>query len=269
MGDLLLCNEPLAAMPYYMEGIGINVYSLEELNYYILNNTLLIDRDFMSEELCDWIESEQQQPKLADALRQIIRTSSRITLFVSEILNFCAYCTAKEITEIMELLSQLEEKSDFECCKLRADKLMEKEKYLGSIYEYKRLLGMKDDSNENRKLRGDIYHNLATAYARLFLFDTAVKYFEKAYNRNGDRRSIWACLYACRCKNDARLFDSISKKYAVSNEEVEQLDGVLLHVKQSDLMRDALKRSQNIIEHEQINAEILRCKEEYREINAI
>ena len=33
MGDLLLCNYPLAAMPYYIEELSINIYSLEELCY--------------------------------------------------------------------------------------------------------------------------------------------------------------------------------------------------------------------------------------------
>ena len=31
MGELLLCNEAIAAMPYYIEGVAINVYSIEEL----------------------------------------------------------------------------------------------------------------------------------------------------------------------------------------------------------------------------------------------
>ena len=37
MGELLLCNEAIAAMPYYIEGVSINVYSIEELHYYIIN----------------------------------------------------------------------------------------------------------------------------------------------------------------------------------------------------------------------------------------
>lgn len=37
MGELLLCNEAIAAMPYYIEGVSINVYSIEELNYYIFD----------------------------------------------------------------------------------------------------------------------------------------------------------------------------------------------------------------------------------------
>ena len=51
MGELILCSEPIAAMPYYLEGVSLNIYSLEELSYYIMHNTYLIERDFMNEEL--------------------------------------------------------------------------------------------------------------------------------------------------------------------------------------------------------------------------
>lgn len=64
MGELLLCNEAIAAMPYYIEGVSINVYSIEELNYYIINNTYLLDDDFMSLELCTWIENHAHLPSL-------------------------------------------------------------------------------------------------------------------------------------------------------------------------------------------------------------
>ena len=64
MGELLLCNEAIAAMPYYIEGVSINVYSIEELNYYIINNTYLLDDDFMSLELCTWIENHANLPVL-------------------------------------------------------------------------------------------------------------------------------------------------------------------------------------------------------------
>ena len=55
MGELFICNEPIAALPYYIEGISWNVYSIEELCYYIEHNTYLLDKDFMTEELCTWI----------------------------------------------------------------------------------------------------------------------------------------------------------------------------------------------------------------------
>ena len=65
MGELILCSHPIAAMPYYIDNISLNVYSLEELCYYIENHLYLIEADFMSEELCLWIGQELDEKDLA------------------------------------------------------------------------------------------------------------------------------------------------------------------------------------------------------------
>ena len=54
----------------------------------------------------------------------------RLAEFVLEILDHTGYCTKSEKQKIIENVKQLEEKSDFECSKMRADKLMENGKYL-------------------------------------------------------------------------------------------------------------------------------------------
>ena len=41
MGELILCNQNMAAFPYYVEEAAIGVYSLEELSYYICHNVYL------------------------------------------------------------------------------------------------------------------------------------------------------------------------------------------------------------------------------------
>ena len=147
MGELLLCNESITAMPYYVEGISVNLYSLEELSYYIMNNVYLLDRDFMNEELCTWIFGEVKLPKLAARLREIMHGNGLLSDFCLEILKESGYCTMQEMQEIIFAIRQMEEKTDFECSKIRADKLMENQKFLSAIYEYKRLL----DSEEAKK----------------------------------------------------------------------------------------------------------------------
>ena len=40
MGELILCNQNMAAFPYYVEEAAIGVYSLEELSCYICHECL-------------------------------------------------------------------------------------------------------------------------------------------------------------------------------------------------------------------------------------
>ena len=218
MGEILLCNEPIAALPYYIEGISWNVYSLEELCYYIENNPYLIEKDFMTEELCTWIGKEVKNLKLAEQLRDIMRMDGLLSEFVLALLVECGYCPRDTIKEIVRIVKEMEEKSDFECNKVRADRLMEKEKYLSSIYEYKRLLESNEAGEQKKELIGNIWHNLGTAYVRLFLFQEAIHCYEKAYQLNNDPESLKEYLCAYRCLRSEETFVRAGRKYQVSDE---------------------------------------------------
>ena len=221
MGEILICNEPIAALPYYIEGISWNVYSLEELCYYIENNTYLLDKDFMTEELCTWIGKEVKNLRLAEKLRDIMRMDGRLSEFVLALLVDCGYCPKDTIREVVRIVREMEEKSDFECNKVRADRLMEKEKYLSSIYEYKTLLESNEAGEQKKELIGNIWHNLGTAYARLFLFQEAVHCYENAYSLNDNPDSLRECLMAYRCLRDEDGFAETAQKYQVSDEVIQ------------------------------------------------
>lgn len=248
MGELFICNEPIAALPYYIEGISWNVYSLEELCYYIEHNTYLLEKDFMNEELCTWIEKETKNIKLTERLRDIMRMNGRLSEFVLALLVECAYCPKDTIKEIINIVCEMEEKSDFECSKIRADRLMEKEKYLSSIYEYKRLLDSKEAGEQSKELLGNIWNNLGTAYARMFLFQEATNCYEKAYALNGNRDSLEAAQMAKKC-----LSHEVNVENAVFAKELESI--AVLNTKEH--------RSQY---HKAVSDVIFNWKEEYRRI---
>ena len=72
MGELILCSRPIAAAPFYIEELSVNLYSLEELSYYIFHNVYLLNSDFMSVELCQWVDSELGMKELANELKGMI-----------------------------------------------------------------------------------------------------------------------------------------------------------------------------------------------------
>lgn len=234
MGEILFCNQPIAALPYYIEGISWNVYSLEELCYYIENNTILLEKDFMTEELCTWVGKELKNIKLAEKLRDIMHLDGRLSEFVLAILLESGYCSKETMQEILRLIREMEEKSDFECNKVRADRLMEKEKYLSSIYEYKRLLDANDAGEQPPELLGNIWHNLGTAYARLFLFQEAIRCYEKAYELNGNEESLKECLMAHRCMRDEMGFDMATTKYELDETFIQSVKDEISMVSQSE-----------------------------------
>ncbi len=223
MGELLLCSEPMAAMPYYLEDVGLNIYSLEELSYYILHNLYLLDRSFMSEELCSWIEKELGEAELSCKLGERIQTNARLSVFLTDLLEWCGYCTKAEITQITQTIEELESKSHMERGKLKADRLMEKEQYLLAVYEYRELLDASEAENASAHLTGAIWHNLGAAYAGMFLFDEAVSCYEKAYQYHGNKESLFEALMMYDCLDEHEKFQKMSIQYGITAEEQKQI----------------------------------------------
>lgn len=274
MGELLYCHEPIAALPYYVEGIGINLYSMEELCYYIMGNTYLLDNSFMSEELCTWIEKQMGLYKLAEKLRDLMRGQGLLSEFVLAILEQTGYCTTKEMQDIILTIRQMEEKSDFECNKIRADQLMEKQKILAAIYEYKRLLDSPDSKEASALLCGNIWHNLGTAYARLFLFGEAANCYEQAYKLNESRESLRECLLCYRCLHDEMGFMRKAMENNIDETGMQEIRNELSIASRSDQLEqfearlEELARESESAKKAQAKAEIqeiiFRWKEEYR-----
>lgn len=181
MGELLLCSREIASAPYYIETISLNVYSLEEICYYLKEYTDLVEITFMDEELIRWIREELKLQALAGQLAELNEQKGKLTEFVEAIVSACNYCTPEEAEGIQKKLAVFENKTEIECQKIRADRLLEKKHYQAGILSYQKLLREPEVTGE---FAGDVYHNLGTAYAGLFLFEDAADCYEKAYSRN-------------------------------------------------------------------------------------
>lgn len=227
MGELILCNQALAAMPYYLDHASLNVYSLEELGYYIENNLFPVEQDFMNEELCDWVEKELKLRQTAEKLREILRRKRKFAEFILCLLSETGYCTAESKQQIMDALKKMEQKSEFECIKLRGDRYIESQKYVSAICEYRRLLLMDGEKKADANLTGNVWHNMGIAYARLFLFEEAAKCFGCAYELNQNPESLQECFYAYRFGGDECGFQKLAEEYGIGSEEQEEMKNKL------------------------------------------
>ncbi len=232
MGELILCSRPIAANPYYEEELSVNLYSLEELSYYIFHNVYLLNADFMSVDLCKWIGRELSMKDLSEEMLSLLKDNAPLHIFVGKLLNACGYLSPTEIRDTVEIIAAFENKSDAERKKIRADRLLEKKRLLEAIYEYEDLLAGSD--NAGGRLIGDIWHNLGTAYVRLFFFDEAIACFRTAYQKNHRRQSLRSLLFSCRLKGDEAAFDEVVKYFAVPTEEVEIIEAEIDHAYEDD-----------------------------------
>ncbi len=215
MGELILCKRPIAAIPYYLEGASINVYSLEELSYFLYHHTYQIPQDFMSVELCHWIGKELHIPELEQQLLEMLKENVPLHIFVGHLLSGTDYLTAGEIRETLTKIQNFENKSDAECRKIFADQLMDQKAYIQAISVYDSILNQDNVRNQPQLFMGDIWHNMGTAYARLFLFPQAADCFEMAYQRNRRDDSLNALLLALLMGDDGEGLAEKAKKFRV------------------------------------------------------
>lgn len=225
MGELILCG-PTAAAPFFIEEASLHINSLEELGYYMEQNYDVLGPEFMSEALVTWVEQELGLKDIAERLRKISMRSGLLPEFAVCLLSESAYCTGESLKQLEASLREVQGKSDFECGKIRADRHMANRNYLRAAGAYKRLLTEAENCEVNSMQCGNVWHNLGTAYARLFLFQEAVSCFRSAYGLNQNMESLRACLNACLCGKDEEEFERVSKENFLDEAEREEIKSI-------------------------------------------
>ena len=234
MRALLLCNRPIAAMPYYIEALSLNIYSLEELCYVIEHHPFLLDEGFFDEELIGWIEREVKEVELAEQMRQSMRRELGITKLVELILNATGYLSYEAGMNILGQIREMQHKTVFERRKMRADRYVENKKYINALLEYRRILQMEEECRKNPVVCGNIWHNQGTVFARLFLFREAKACFEKAYRYHMNLESIYEAMAACRYLGEDEALMELARKYGISEQEVAELTERWTHISRSE-----------------------------------
>ena len=90
MSGYYLCRTECAVRPFYIESIGRNIYSLEELCYYFSHYVYLIDESVVNVTLCRWIGTELGLVKLQNRLLRALERET-YTEFLSPIFQECGY----------------------------------------------------------------------------------------------------------------------------------------------------------------------------------
>ena len=226
MAGLILCSGDLAKTPYYILGLGMNIYSCEELCFYLCENSHILDRDIMDVKLCQWIEREAGQRKLGALLYEKLENGVELSEFVATILQELHYCTEDEIDAIRATLEENASLGFAQKRKARGDSLLSSNKLALAIDEYHYILqGMKPE--EEPQLYSSILHNVATAYSRLFLFDKAGEYYKKAYDLDHNEDSYQQYLATLRISKEQSEFMNTVVLKGIDQDAVTKLETLM------------------------------------------
>ena len=221
MSDLILCKNPLAGTPFFMDSYGINIYSLEEFSHLAFRHPDMMSEDIMSKEFTDWIALEMQLPILKRELDDLIAEGTSLHIFVGRVLSFCGYLTEAEKRKTIDRITALENKSEAEIRKIRADRLLNTDRLSDAVLEYTSILEDSKKLKLSVPAEGDIFYNLGVCFARMFFFSEAKKCFTSAFEKNRKEQSIKSLLMVCLVMGDSVVFDEIVSKYLVPPDLVE------------------------------------------------
>ena len=198
MSGYILCQTKRAENPYFIENISTNIYSLEELCYYLYHNLYLIDETIVNEGLCRWIREELELPKLAAKLKPCLSKFSSAEDLLYPVFKEINYLTYDELRRLNVRLQRFDREAPLLRQKRKGDALMENGMYVNAIRVYQNLL-KRDDLEEAREgLTESVYHNLGCAYSYLFQGEKALDCFLRAYEGGYGRKALKVYLLAYR-----------------------------------------------------------------------
>lgn len=209
--EIYLCLGTLSQTPYFLSGLSVNIYSMDELCYYLANNAYILDNDLIDVHLCDFIRDNLNMPELADKIKHMLKANKTLGEMVTTILVDTEYCDEAEIKKIRQVLVDNASLSFAAKRKVRGDNLLKACKYPRAIEEYQYVLsGLKKE--EEPELYSSILHNIGCAYARMFLLKKAATYFKEAYSIDENHDTLVMYLVCLRLTAKKEEYDRIVVK---------------------------------------------------------
>lgn len=218
MSGYILCQTKKADSPYFIENISTNIYTLEELCYYLYHNLYLIDETIINKDLCDWIQNELNLGRLAAKLRTVVGKFSSAEDILYPVFKEINYLTYEELKILNGRIQRLDRESVPVREKQKGDALMENGMYVHAIQVYQKLLE-RDDLNTFRDgLEESICHNLGCAYSYLFQMEKAQECFLEAYREAHSKDALKAYIIAYSSVHDKTDYDKVMEELEVDEE---------------------------------------------------
>lgn len=277
MGKLIMTSGKEADFPYILQKTKIQISSIEELCYHILNNPGSCEDFVKDERLAVFVRDELGLYERGELILDLIEKGASVRDIVTAFFCSCDYCDRREIEEFLSIRAEYDMYSDWQKNKKKADELLSEGLYTESAMIYRSLIREKNMGGISRENLGNIYHNLGIATIKAEGFSSAYEYFEKAYEYNRNVISLkhyLLCLLVLK-KND--MYDNALKKYDVPIETSDELiikydqyekkDTLSKEIPEFEKAKKAIRDRKYTNFYDSVNVIIKQMKEEYRKDN--
>lgn len=243
MAGLQLCGKQ-SEKPYFIKTIKKNVYSLEEINYFLYNHLNQVYRDFFEEPLFEYIEKELERKDIASRLRSMDESEATTKDFITFLLTASKYYSHHELEHIANIVANIDNMTNAERQKMEADSLYRNKRYASALQIYNRILESREKDGLDNHFYGRIAYAIGTIYARLFMSKNANTYFDHAYRLDPSPKYSKACVYMSVLNNDDEELLNTIITYKITDEQLSAI-------------RAAIHASRNEIENSDSLAEFI------------
>ena len=275
MGKFILCTGKLAEEPLHFPLTNCDVYSIEELCYYLYENIYTIMEETFNRKMVVWLKEQLEMPEMADKLEQMIENKNSMTDIVVSLLCCSDYYTEEEIREVIDIMNSIANLPLWGRRKMKGDNYLRYKKYSEAAKEYKKILHSKEAAELDVTEYGNILHNLAIAHVHTKTLHAAAREFKEAYSRNNNEESLKQYLFALKLGKHESEFAEEIIHYQIPEEKVHryltELQTILEDAEELKLYK-SIKKMAKLKEEGKVaeyydNIEMLICKwkQEYRE----
>lgn len=196
MNNVCLCIGKYAKKPFFIKFSENNLYSIEELCYYFMENIQTLEEELFNLELVEWIRTECELPKLADELEICVRKHGSMALFVTTLFERTGIYSESLIKQAERVLKEQSLLSSFE----RWNKKAQREYRLGRFHQAQRIYEqlLKEKEAEDIQVKATLYYNIASVYAMDFDYEEAAEYYWESYKLVQSKRTRLAYLLALK-----------------------------------------------------------------------
>ena len=202
MGRIILGTGVCAEIPYYVDKFYVNLYSVEELCYLIVEKAEFLDEDILCRDLVKWLDEQCGLDQLAHTLYALLNQNGSVVAFAGTILEYVNLYPAETVAQTERVIRDNEGLDPNERGKAKADYMLQNRKYQSALKQYYALLAQIPETDG--AFRAKIRHNMGVACAKLFRFEQAAGHFLAAYEEDRGEESLESHLAALRmCRGDA------------------------------------------------------------------
>lgn len=243
MAGLIISRQEI--IPYFIKEVGIHIYSIEELAYYVKEYIAIIEPSFFSEELSDYIRIQLDFPQLADRMNELQKRHGAIGDFIMLVAKMSGYFNETELLQLQHQVDLRKHAGELACMKEKGDKFHEIHQYVAAIKTYQACLEL-PSAKENLEYQSLVYYQLGCVYGRLLQFDKAEQAFLDAIKKRETKTYLKKLYFLYRLMGEPEKAQSLGNYSMVSHAMLIEWDGVYNSMEQGEITSNEIKSLEEI-----------------------